>query len=211
MRLVAVLAAALLSLAAPSFSKDAAPAPDLSRMLALQARFTMFSGCPVAATRALTSAHAVDLRPFDRSVPLYGARYQTWDGSAAGRIRPIVVSMEEDIALVAAEGLTPYPIATEMPATGEQLWWVGYDYRKRKDALAPRVFTGRVIRGVAGVIVIDVMTEEGTSGGCALNARGEAVGIIDFGLGIGDRDAVTGVVAIFGPWLDNFRKLEDWR
>lgn len=195
----------LLLLASPAFAEDQ---PDVSGILHLVGRFSSAHACPVAAGLAFTSAHVVDPRPFEADVALVPFRYST-DAGGEGILTPESSRGGEDLATAS---LTPpvtrfYPIADRPPGFAENVWFIGYDFRGQRDAFATRVFRTRVLRVVAGLVVLKDEPPEGSSGSCVLNAKGEVVAIIDFGLGLADGRAIGGAVGVWGRW--NPLKKED--
>src|SRR5690349_8340059 len=84
-----MLIASLMLLAA------APPAPDTSAILRLIGRFGSAHACPIAADVALTAAHVSDMRPFDKEVPLWPARFE--GGGATGVVDATKVWPETDL------------------------------------------------------------------------------------------------------------------
>lgn len=174
--------------------------PDTSKILKLAGRWTTASACPVSAHHALTAAHVVDPRPFDKYPGYVPVIYQ--QGGHGGTFtvrdkprvtvgadgRPVVdtvpdVSLNRDIAVIETGGaLDFYPIATDAPKEGDAVWLSGYDFRDKRRALADRVLKTTVVRIVAGRIYVDPPGWPSTSGSCLLNAAGEVVGINTGGL-----------------------------
>lgn len=157
--------------------------PDTSKMLKVIGRWTIASACPVEAHRALTAAHVVDPRPFYKYP---GFMPLVWQQGTRGGVLRVdrredgepLVQWERDLGIIVTE--TPmefYPIADVRPGPGDTIWLSGYDWRDRKRAFADRVWTAKVLRLVAGILVFDPAGEPGTSGSCILNAKGEVVAI----------------------------------
>ncbi len=161
----------------PTPSPTPTPVPvapvDLSRVVPLIGRDGMGHGCPVRPGVILTAAHVVsegtDAHPIFFSLP----------SGKASVAMPYKVATYEDIAsLVAMIDVDPYPLAKEAPIPGEKLWWVGYNFSTRAQALEPLTFQGTLLRVVGSHLVIDEPPISGSSGSCIINERGEVVGIV---------------------------------
>ncbi len=199
-----VILALLATLAAPAFAGD--PEVDTGGILRLVGRFSMGSACPVlteghhAGVYALTNAHNTDLRPFD-DVPLYPYRWQNNYGDS-GVAFPQSVFTSHDLSWVR---LTPpprmvYTIAANRPSPGDRVYWSEFNFKSRKKAMAPVYRKAKVLRTVAGHIVIDKTPNPGASGSCVLNEAGEVVGIIAFAVRVGDTSHVGLAVGVWGDW-----------
>ncbi len=179
------------------------PAPDTSAVLSVIGRFDMAHACPVAEDRALTNAHVLDIRPFDPSTPLVIHRFSTSDRAVEGILEPVFVSVIEDIGLAIPRNTKFqrfYPIAAAAPQPGDRVWWLMYDWSSRRNMFVDKVVSGKVLRTVAGNIVIDTPTQEGSSGGCILNADGQVVGLVAWGVGDQNTEVTVGV-GVYGPWI----------
>lgn len=176
--------------------------PDTSAIISVIGRFSMAHACPVGPDLVLTNSHVLDARPFDASAPLSWYRFSV--GNQSGVFEPLVVSRSEDLgAGLTRTVLRYYPISSRVPQVGERLWWVGYDWTSRNKMFQEKLFTGKVLRVVAGNVVIDQETPEGSSGSCILNAAGEAVAVVAWGVG-GNNQAVTVGVGLYGDWVKGF-------
>lgn len=136
----------------------------------------MGHACPISATRALTSAHVVDPRPFDKDVPLTPLRWSDRLGNA-GEATPKGVIADSDLALLDGNFPVVFPLATKAPAEGDKVRMVKFGWRFKFEELQ-----ARVVRMVGGMIVFDKDSEGGSSGGCVLNEAGEVVGVVAWGV-----------------------------
>ena len=191
----------ILLLLATTLTAGEQPAPNLGGILSLFGRFSFAHGCPIAADRVLTNSHVLDIRPFDREMPLFPYRFQS--NTEHGQIVGIEASAREDLAWAVP---TPplsffYPLAAVAPEIGETLYWVGYDHRNRKNGLARKSLSGKVLRVVVGHIIFDTSTPHGSSGSCVLNSRGEVVGLIAWGLYMDNSEELAVAVGTWGDWL----------
>lgn len=212
---IAVVVSLLLIAPAPLFSKG--DAPDLTKILRVIGRHGMGHACPIAPRIAITAAHVVDVRPFE-NVPLFGGRFEQIAG-LAGIFEAASVSQASDLAVLSVnQDVRWYPIAREAPKAGDTLWWVGYDWSNQKDAMRPVHFEQTVTRVIAGHIVFDKATLQGSSGSCVVNAVGEVVGVIAFGMKVGEpmplgnglfkQDEICVAVGVWGDWLPPVAELE---
>jgi hypothetical protein len=176
--------------------------PDTTGVIALIGRYTMGHACPVGPYEALTAAHVVDMRPFDREAPLSGARWSA--GQMSGRISATAVVAEEDIGIVTSKDPFPphYERAEKAPEVGDTLWLVGFDWRSREKGFAERVLEVKVTRIVAGHVIFDPSGEPGSSGSCILDkdAKLVAINIAGKGVGFQRREEVGIGVGVWHPW-----------
>jgi S1-C subfamily serine protease len=180
--------------------------PDTSGILRLGGRFTFAHACPIE-DLVLTSGHVVDARPFEPEVPLLPYRYSDGAGNA-GVVAPLSTERCSDLAVMAVrpgQVVRPYLRASEAPQIGERVWYIGYDWSGKGKAFAEKVIDAKVIRIVAGHLILDEAGEVGSSGSCVLNQAGEVVAINSFGRQVGVGEEVEGVVGVWGPWLGSCR------
>ena len=179
----------------------AAPAPDLSGVLALLGgEGSMAQACPIRPDLALTNSHVV------------GKDYTRYTWESRGRLgllgspKTTERDLFRDLARVAPwrDSSFPYwyPIAHDAPKPGDKVVFRGWDFRKRKDAFAPRDFESTVIRVFNGHVVYYPPGVPGTSGSCVLNERGEVVAINAFGRELEDANTVGGAVGVWGDLLE---------
>jgi hypothetical protein len=180
------------------------PEPDMSAVMAIVGRFGIGSACPIGPDLVVTAAHMGDLRPFDATVGLFPYPWSSEDGRT-GIIVPMRVTSVTDLATYTpVESLTRwYPRAEKAPEPGEYLWWQEYNFDNKDHAFEREVKKSKVLRVISGHIILREEVEGGASGGCVINARGEAVGVVAFGKPLNHlAGEVAGVPAIFGDWLD---------
>lgn len=187
----------------------AAPPADTSAVLGLIGRGTVSHGCPIGPNEMLTAGHVFDQRPLDATAPMLGASYGTPSGDA-GAVIPTGVETAWDIAY--GTPLEPfrrwYPVAALAPEPGEKLWLNAWDFASQETAFSEPTLEITVSRLKAGYIIARESVPRGTSGGCVLNARGEAVAIVSFGAPVGPLSAareVSAIVSIWGPWLERMK------
>lgn len=184
-----------------------APMPDTSRQIRVSGRWTTASACPISERIALTAAHVIDPRPFDRSVGYTPVAFQQGDTigtftvmesrNAEGQVVEQFVSRSRDLAYV--ESNVPlmgwYPRAQEAPQPGDRVYFYGLDWRSKKNAFAERVWTATVIRTMAGLVIYEPAGEPGTSGSCVLNEKAEVVAVNVAGMLVGiERNVVLGAI-----------------
>ena len=185
----------------------AIPAPDLSGVLALMGHdpkthgIVLAQACPIASALALTNRHVST------------AAYYVWSAeNSDGLLIDGPAEVYRDLALVMPErGSFPswYPIVAAAPEVGDRLYFVGWDFRKRRDAFARRVFDdSRVVRVVNRHVVMYPPGVPGTSGSCVLNERGEVVGINKSGKDLDDGNTVGVAVGVWPPLLELRRSVQ---
>lgn len=189
-----------LVLTSPLHADEKQPAPDTSRIVAL-VNGSMAHACPIGPEYALTARHVVLHETVFGSKPVaYRGSNVEW----ASYLEHDFASDFEDAGMLKASR-TPFPswyrMATQAPQPGDRLWWVGFDWRKPSVAFAERVFSGKVLRIVAGIVIVDEPTPSGSSGSCVLNAAGEVVGIVSFRMETDNGQEVAGIVGLWAPWF----------
>ena len=174
-------------------------APDMDAVISLMGRHASGHACPIAEHLALTAAHVVDPRPFDPTVPVSPADWSNGLGRS-GALLPVSVARDRDLALMRSEQPFGafYPISRQAPVAGQAVYALAFDWRKRQDMLAPRVLSLEVLRVVARMIVTTPEYYPGASGGCLLNASGEVLGIVAWGMESDDGREVGLAVGVWG-------------
>lgn len=187
-------------------SVEVAPAtPDLSGVIAMVGLMTLAHGCPIAPDEALTNVHVAGI-DFDKDAKPYMWEARGVIGLLGGRDLT-KRNKFRDLAHVRpykSEFPMFYPIASKAPEVGEKVWFLGYDWRKRRDAFSPRTFSAEVIRVRAGHLVFYRPGVAGSSGSCVVNAQGEAVAVNQGGHPIDDglSEGVGFAVGIWPPLLE---------
>src|SRR5689334_1790146 len=104
--------------------------PDLQAVLRLMGRFDGGHACPIGSRLALTNAHVVDVRPFDKEFPAYPAVYSTpWQ---SGYVVPTKDGLESARDLARVEPQTDYfqawyTVSDDPPLVGDKVYFLGYD------------------------------------------------------------------------------------
>lgn len=184
-------------------------AADLSGVVSLiGGKGEMAQGCPIAPDKALTNAHVVgDFVRYTWEMCPAGVQ-SSGPGCTLGLLgepKTTVKDLFRDLGYVVPyKGTFPrwYRIAQEQPQPGDKVKFRGWDFRKRKDAFAPRDFEATVIRIRNGHVIYWPPGVQGTSGSCVLNARNEVVGINAFGHGLEDSSTAGGAVGVWPPLLE---------
>jgi V8-like Glu-specific endopeptidase len=179
---------------------DLAPKPDTSLQIRVVGRWSTASACPIGPRMALTAAHVVDPRPFDKT-PYSPVAFQQGETvgtftvlerkDAKGAVLEQMVSRSRDLAYVESnvELVGWYHLAEKAPQPGATVYFYGLDWRNKKNAFAERVWTATVLRTVAGIVIYDPAGEPGTSGSCVLNEDGQVVAVNTGGMLVGPREA----------------------
>lgn len=175
--------------------------PDTSRVLRLMGRWGSAHACPVWPNLVLTSAHVIEPRPFEASVPPVPYRYQDGQGRT-GIVTPATAERCADLAtLHVRQELGWYVRADTEPKVGDTVWMLGFDWSSRSKAYGPKLIEARVTQVIAGNLYFDKTGEPGSSGSCVFNVRGEVVGI-NQGATIAPDWTVGHAVGIYGSWLE---------
>lgn len=169
--------------------------PDMGGVVSLIGKGQLASACPVEPYRAITAAHVAERD----GQPRFHRWYQE---GAEGTTDGVEVWEDADLAYIKPDKpfKVVYPRAAQPPVPGEKLWLQGFDFRKRDNALAPRVWEVEVLRTIAGHIVVKPEVDQGTSGSCVLNRSGEVVGIVSFGVSVEGGSEVVVLVGTWGHW-----------
>jgi hypothetical protein len=75
-------------------------------------------------------------------------------------------------------GTVPYLSLGESPKPDDKVYWFEYDFRTASNAYRARRRAGKVLRAVAGHLILDSNPVGGASGSCLLDAQGNVVGIV---------------------------------
>lgn len=174
--------------------------PDTSRVLRLVGRWSVAHACPVWPDTILTAAHVIEARPLDLSVPI-PYRYQDYSGHW-GVVVPTKAERCSDLGFMSVKGteLGWYVRSDKEPQAGEKVWLVGYDWSSKGKAFTEKLVEAKVVRVIAGHLLLDKSGEPGSSGSCVFNGRNEVVAINAAGLPIGGSEAGW-VVGVWGEWI----------
>lgn len=198
------LVALFLLVVAPPLAADKpkkSSVPNAGHIVSLMGRFSVAHGCPVGPRRIITNAHVVDPEPFDRDAPALPQRYE--NAETQGVFTPDWISASTDLAAGTTSNEIPYyyTVASHGPQVGEDVWWIGYSWQNRRRIFERILFTGEVSRVVAGSIVIDAETPQGSSGSCILNAAGEVYGVMAWSMKTADETESAAIgVGVWGEW-----------
>ncbi len=172
--------------------------PDLSGVLKLSTTSAIAHACPIGMDKALTNAHVVQassewLWGQGNGEEFHGIAVTDWtDGF-------------RDLAQVVPSTETRFPkwyaLAEKAPKIGEKVYFLGYDFRKQRDAYGPRTLTAKVTGMQNGMLVFDAPGNPGSSGSCILNEAGEVVAINKSGRELDNGDQSGQGVAVWGKWL----------
>jgi Trypsin-like peptidase domain len=155
---------------------EAPTKPDMSKIVRVSGRWTLGSACPIGPHTALSAAHVVDPRPFDREIPLSPVVFS--QGPLIDTFRAEYSFAHRDLAVLTTEStLEYYRIAVARPQAGDSLYLTGFDWRDVKRAFADRMWEVKDLRVVAGLLIYTPPGDPGTSGSCVLNQAGEVVAI----------------------------------
>ena len=164
-------------------------------------RAAIAHACPIGPNEALTAAHVVDPRPYDKEVPLQPARWSAKD--VFGLLVPSWRLSDSDVAQGVSERPFPlwYEAAKEAPKVGDYLWLVNYSWDGKSKAFSEVPLKVKVTRVLAGHVVYEPSGDPGSSGSCVLNASGELVAINSAGMTVGFHEEVGIGVAVWGGWF----------
>jgi V8-like Glu-specific endopeptidase len=206
LRLLVVVPAVILALAVVAAPQGGAippqgKGPSTVAIVSMSSRFGFAHGCAVSDHLILTAAHVVNPFESNGNESSWGSRFETEDG-VVGYALPVVVDRTADWAIEQTSApLTAWAVpAAKVPQPGDRVWWVGYNWERRKDVARRDVHTARGIRAIAGQLWLDETVVAGASGSCVLNAAGELVGVIWGSMGMDDDKASASVVLFSGPW-----------
>lgn len=192
--------------------RERATAALYGASLRLIGRFNTAHACAISPRVALTNGHVLDPRPFEASVPL--VPYAWSDGTGAsgflaplrdseGHVLESAVERARDLARVEpliATDVFPHPlhVAQQAPVAGDRIWFLGYDWKNRKSAMAEDVIEARVTRIVALHVIFAPSGQPGSSGSCVVNEAGEVVGINEGGYETDDKGEAGLAVGVWG-------------
>lgn len=156
---------------------------DLDPSLAVQARHgNAGHACPVEG--GVYSARHVFLNVYGGYEGATWSQIQERDGELVvlnGRLEVIGENAFFDMVALGLKdvherAITYLPKGTAQ--VGEDVFWFEYDLRTQKNALRSRRRVAKVLRVVAHHYILDAPPTSGSSGGCLINGKGEAVGLV---------------------------------
>ncbi len=130
--------------------------------------------------------------------------YAWSDGTgASGFLVPYELETSRDLARVRPlrEGdvfANPLTVAHEAPKAGDRVYFLGYSWKNRKDAMADDVIEARVTRVIALHVLFTPSGKPGSSGSCVVNEWGEVVGINEGGYETDDKEQAGLAVGVWG-------------
>jgi hypothetical protein len=196
-----IITALVTCLMVPAVAQPAKKEINYDGMLALVGRFSVATGCPVSATRALTSAHVTDPRWFDSKAPLWPFRFENALGEE-GIAAPMSVRTEADLGWLALR--TPvsvwYSVASEKPKVGDKVFWREYEIQKEDKFFTFVERDSEIVSVVAGSFYTKRIIRQGASGGCVFNEAGEILGLATMGYTIGYTGDAGGFIGVWGHW-----------
>jgi hypothetical protein len=171
--------------------------PDTSAILRLSSgKSTIGHACPLGPLDAMTNRHIVDGET--------GFQWSDAEGVHRGYAKPIGEGTYADLGWLRADEDTPFPrwfeLSKVMPKVGDAVFLIGYSFDNRKKAFAERVFETRILRLVAGLIILEQPGVPGSSGSCLLAADGTVIGINAGAKGLGDEGKQGAVGIAVGLW-----------
>lgn len=200
-----ILAAITMFCGSAPGSWAAQPPVALDYVLRLIGRHASAHACPISPRLALTSAHVVDLRPFDSGIGLFP--YGWSDGFGFfGWVTPLSVESARDLARI--EPLSgdnfphPIPVAKVVPMPGDRVWFLGYRFDNPKNVMAEERVEARVTRIVASHVFYVPAGHPGSSGSCVLNDAGEVVGIVEGGFTTEEHEEGGFAVGVWGELIE---------
>ena len=178
------LLAWLLLLAAPSWT--------LGGIVQLVASNGLAHGCPIGPTTILTARHV--------AAPQFRPNFFVWSANGVtGSAWTTDYDWRRDLAVLTTDAPVPYiyGLATDTPAIGDKVAFVGYD-----DQLRPRIFHTEILNIIAAHLVLDSPGAMGASGSCVLNTHNEAVGVFQWSITLTGKETHGVASGIWGPWSD---------
>jgi hypothetical protein len=168
----------------------------------LMGRFSIGHACPVDGL-VLTAAHVAHplyLHPGHKDEVVTYA----WSDHMGhtGYLGSAYLMLARDLGILTVLSGTPhyYSHASKEPEPGAAVRWLEYDYRGKEKAFAPRCKSAKVLRLIAGHLILDGGAMPGASGGCLFNKADEVVGIVVGRKRVGLTDYVSVAVSVSGPW-----------
>lgn len=179
--------------------------PDTSGVIRLVGNGGFGQGCPFEKTLAYTARHmVVKEEPFPRNLFYVWSDHEGRSGSAwnAG------YDLRRDLAVIHTDKPFHriYPVATDAPQEGEPLTIVGYDLEDEDHPMRPKVVPVKLKNIVSAHLMLGKGGQQGFSGSCVLNAKGEIVGIFHWVVTPAMFKEFGVASAVYGEWGS-----VDWR
>jgi hypothetical protein len=185
-KLLAFISAALLTVGACS---SCAKAPQVEKFkpydptLAIFTAYSFGHGCPIKDMGILTALHVVQ--------PRLGYRLSsaTWSDASGqvGYADPIGPLPFADIAFLMPVGrAVPTYLPIGKANVGDRVYYWEFSYINRAEALRAEMKPATLLRKVGGHLIVDNPPDEGASGSCIVNASGEVVGVVVWGMVMND-------------------------
>jgi hypothetical protein len=177
---------------------------NMDGVLMLAGRHNLGHACPLDENYALTAAHVIDIRPFDKGQPLYPFRYETLSGDIGIAVGGLAYA-SADIGWMKLSSPVSivYPMAKSAPKREDKVFWLEYEMDDKKKAFESKRKEAKVLRSFSGQVVFDEAPEGGASGGCLFNESGEVVGIVSSAWAIGSfstRHTTGMATGVWGEW-----------
>lgn len=132
-------------------------------------------GCPVDG-KIYTARHVLEAKRGVYTHASWGDRHG--NGGLAS-----LIETSDFVDGAVLQPLKQFPMPVEVGPLTEDLYFFDFSYENSEDAFTPVVRRAKLVRPIAGrMVVFAPSPTPGASGGCLFNNNGEAVGIVVWGL-----------------------------